>query len=65
VISIGDGIARVSGVEGAMLGEMLECPGGLFGRALNVEEDRVGVGCSGCSDMRRRATSSGVTAIVR
>ncbi len=43
VISIGDGIARVSGVEAAMLGEMLEFPGGLFGMALNLEEDRVGV----------------------
>jgi F-type H+-transporting ATPase subunit alpha len=43
VISIGDGIARVSGVESAMLGEMLEFPGRLFGMALNLEEDRVGV----------------------
>jgi F-type H+/Na+-transporting ATPase subunit alpha len=43
VISIGDGIARVSGVESAMLGEMLAFAGGLFGIALNLEEDRVGV----------------------
>ncbi len=43
VISVGDGIARVSGVEDAMLGEMLEFPGRLFGMALNLEEDRVGV----------------------
>jgi F-type H+-transporting ATPase subunit alpha len=43
VISIGDGIARISGVERAMLGEMLEFPGRLFGMALNLEEDRVGV----------------------
>ena len=43
VISVGDGIARVSGVERAMLGEMLEFPGRLFGMALNLEEDRVGV----------------------
>jgi F-type H+-transporting ATPase subunit alpha len=43
VISVGDGIARVSGVESAMLGEMLEFPGRLFGMALNLEEDRVGV----------------------
>jgi F-type H+/Na+-transporting ATPase subunit alpha len=43
VISIGDGIARVSGVASAMLGEMLAFPGGLFGIALNLEEDRVGV----------------------
>jgi F-type H+-transporting ATPase subunit alpha len=42
VISIGDGIARVSGVESAMLGEMLEFPGGLRGIALNLEEERIG-----------------------
>jgi F-type H+-transporting ATPase subunit alpha len=49
VISIGDGIARVSGVESAMLGEMLEFPGGLFGIALNLEEERVGVVLLGVS----------------
>jgi F-type H+-transporting ATPase subunit alpha len=43
VISIGDGIARVSHVERAMLGEMLEFPGGVYGMALNLEHDRVGV----------------------
>ncbi len=42
VISIGDGIARVHGVERAMAGEMLEFPGGLFGIALNLEEESVG-----------------------
>ena len=42
VISVGDGIARVSGVELAMLGEMLDFGDGLFGIALNLEEDRVG-----------------------
>ena len=43
VISIGDGIARVHGVERTMAGEMLEFPEGLFGIALNLEEDSVGV----------------------
>jgi F-type H+-transporting ATPase subunit alpha len=42
VISIGDGIARVHGVERAMAGEMLEFPHGLFGIALNLEEESVG-----------------------
>src|SRR6187431_2115703 len=42
VISIGDGIARVHGVERAMAGEMLEFPHGVFGIALNLEEDAVG-----------------------
>jgi F-type H+-transporting ATPase subunit alpha len=43
VLSIGDGIARVSGVSGAMSGEMLEFRRGLFGIALNLEQDTVGV----------------------
>jgi F-type H+/Na+-transporting ATPase subunit alpha len=43
VISLGDGIARVHGVERAMSGEMLEFPHGVFGIALNLEEDSVGV----------------------
>ncbi len=43
VISIGDGIARVHGVDNAMAGEMLEFPHGVFGIALNLEEESVGV----------------------
>ncbi len=43
VIQVGDGIAKVYGLEGAMAGEMLEFPGGLYGIALNLEEDSVGV----------------------
>jgi F-type H+/Na+-transporting ATPase subunit alpha len=43
VIAVGDGIARVHGVERAMSGEMLEFPHGVFGIALNLEEDSVGV----------------------
>src|SRR5579885_1859602 len=42
VIAIGDGIARVHGVERAMAGEMLEFPHGVYGIALNLEEDSVG-----------------------
>jgi F-type H+-transporting ATPase subunit alpha len=42
VVSVGDGIARIHGVEGAMAGEMLEFPNGLFGIALNLEEESVG-----------------------
>jgi ATP synthase alpha/beta family, beta-barrel domain len=49
VVSIGDGIARVSGVERAMLGEMLGFPNGVFGIALNLEEDCVGVVLLGAS----------------
>jgi F-type H+-transporting ATPase subunit alpha len=42
VVSVGDGIARIHGVEGAMAGEMLEFPNQLFGIALNLEEESVG-----------------------
>jgi F-type H+-transporting ATPase subunit alpha len=42
VVSVGDGIARLHGVEGAMATEMLEFPNGIFGIALNLEEDSVG-----------------------
>src|SRR5947208_8657380 len=42
IISIGDGIARVHGVDNAMAGEMLEFPHGVFGIALNLEEESVG-----------------------
>jgi F-type H+/Na+-transporting ATPase subunit alpha len=42
IVSIGDGIARVHGVEKTMAGEMLEFPHGVFGIALNLEEEGVG-----------------------
>src|SRR6478735_5800542 len=42
VISVGDGIARLHGLERTMAGEMLEFPHGVFGIALNLEEDSVG-----------------------
>jgi F-type H+-transporting ATPase subunit alpha len=42
VIQVGDGIAKIYGLDGAMAGEMLEFPGNLYGIALNLEEDNVG-----------------------
>jgi F-type H+/Na+-transporting ATPase subunit alpha len=42
VISVGDGIARVHGLEKVMSGELLEFPHGIAGMALNLEEDQVG-----------------------
>src|SRR5881628_343348 len=42
VLQIGDSIAKVYGLDGAMAGELLEFPGGLKGIALNLEEDNVG-----------------------
>ena len=43
VVSVGDGIAQVHGVERVMATEMLEFPHGVFGMALNLEEEAVGV----------------------
>jgi F-type H+-transporting ATPase subunit alpha len=42
VISVGDGIARVYGLDGAMAGELLELPHDVYGLALNLEDDNVG-----------------------
>lgn len=42
VIQVGDGIARVYGLEKCMAGELLEFPGETYGMALNLEEDNVG-----------------------
>jgi F-type H+-transporting ATPase subunit alpha len=42
VLSVGDGIARVYGVQNTMAMELLEFPGGIYGIALNLEEDNVG-----------------------
>ena len=43
VILVGDGIARVSGLDKCMAGELVEFPGGVFGMAQNLEEDTVSV----------------------
>ena len=42
VIQVGDGIARIHGLEKCMAGELLEFPGEVFGMTLNLEEDNVG-----------------------
>ncbi|TCO78800.1 F0F1 ATP synthase subunit alpha [Marinisporobacter balticus] len=42
VIQVGDGIARIHGLEKCMSGELLEFPGGVYGMALNLEEDNIG-----------------------
>src|SRR5256714_2623132 len=42
VLSVGDGIARVYGLDSVQAGELVEFPGGIFGQALNLEEDSVG-----------------------
>ena len=47
VLSVGDGIARIYGLENALAGELLEFPGGLVGMVLNLEEDNVGAALFG------------------
>ena len=47
VLRVGDGIARVYGLDNVLAGELLEFPGGLKGMVLNLEEDNVGVAIFG------------------
>ncbi|MGO5359084.1 F0F1 ATP synthase subunit alpha [Anaerofustis sp. LCP19S3_F7] len=42
ILSVGDGIARVHGLDGAMMGELILFPGDVYGMVLNLEEDNVG-----------------------
>ena len=42
VVTVGDGIAHIHGLEECMSGELLEFPGGVYGMAQNLEEDLVG-----------------------
>ena len=43
VLSVGDGIARVYGLDNVQAGELVEFPGGIYGMALNLEADNVGI----------------------
>ena len=43
IIEVGDGVARASGLENVMSSELVELPNGVFGMALNLEEDNVGL----------------------
>src|SRR5262252_3920303 len=47
VLAVGDGIARVYGLEGALAGELLEFQNGVKGLVLDLEEDNVGVAIMG------------------
>lgn len=47
VLSVGDGIARIHGLESAMAGELVEFDGGVTGMVLNLEEDNVGIAILG------------------
>lgn len=50
VLNIGDGIARVYGLENAQAGELVEFPGGVLGMVLNLEENNVGIAIMGRAD---------------
>ncbi|MGA2434807.1 MAG: F0F1 ATP synthase subunit alpha [Bryobacteraceae bacterium] len=53
VISVGDGIARIYGLEKVMAGELIEFPHGISGLALNLEEDQVGAVLLGdCAEIK-------------
>ncbi|MDP7465724.1 MAG: F0F1 ATP synthase subunit alpha, partial [Candidatus Marinimicrobia bacterium] len=43
VLMVGDGVARVSGLENVMSSELVALPNGVFGMALNLEEDNIGM----------------------
>ena len=43
IISVGDGVARISGLKNVMSSELVELPNGVYGMALNLEEDNVGI----------------------
>ena len=60
IISVGDGIARIHGLDKAMAGELLEFPGNTMGMVLNLEEDNVGAAILGES---RKATRSSVPSV--
>jgi F-type H+/Na+-transporting ATPase subunit alpha len=55
-VSVTDGIVRIHGLQDVVQGEMLEFPHGVFGIALNLEEDSVGVVLLGEYARSRKAT---------
>ncbi|MEV8466172.1 F0F1 ATP synthase subunit alpha [Fluviibacterium sp. DFM31] len=65
VLSVGDGIARVYGLDNIQAGEMVEFPGGIRGMALNLESDNVGVVIFGTDqDIKEGDTVKRTNAIV-
>ena len=65
VLSVGDGIARVYGLDSVQAGEMVEFPGGVMGMALNLESDNVGIVIVGSDrDIKEGDTVKRTNAIV-
>src|SRR5919109_169627 len=50
IVEVGDGIAQIYGLSGALASELLEFPGGVMGMALNLEEETVGAVVLGNAD---------------
>ncbi len=61
VIQVGDGIARVYGLDNAMSGELLEFPNNVYGMALNLEEDNIGVVLLGSDESIKEGDSVKLT----
>lgn len=57
VVEVGDGIARIYGLRSVMAGELLEFPNGVFGMALNLEEDNVGAVLLGSDELIKEGDS--------
>lgn len=55
VVSVSDGIVRIHGLADVMYGEMIEFPGGVYGMALNLEQDSVGAVILGAYDTSPKA----------
>lgn len=58
IISLGDGIARVHGLDKVMAGELIDFPHGIAGLAMNLDEDQVGAVLLGDYTVLKRATRS-------
>lgn len=61
VVSVSDGIVRIHGLADVMYGEMIEFPGGVYGMALNLEQDSVGAVILGAYDTLAEGMSAKCT----
>ena len=56
VMTVGDGVSVVHGLDNAMLGELILFPGDVYGMVMNLDEDSVGVTLLGNADELKKAT---------
>src|SRR2546428_11422757 len=64
VLEVGDGIARIYGLEGAMAGELLQFPGDVYGLVLNLEEDNVGAALPGSDTLIKQGNHATRTKLI-